>query len=372
MNGAPLLGSLLLAGAALTVASRVEAAILYTAPLDQVVAHSTHIALGQWDAASGCLTPARWYRGAHPAGAESCAAFQVWSPTSYVSDKLARVRERARRGDAQQCGEVSDRVVMFLEACDGRLHMTGLRPGDGFSAHASVRMLTSAGHVLRLEQVINPGGPEPVLAEKATWREFEPHLVELIAEHPYRPSSMERVLLVSAHRDAFFDALGGTLDWYQGDWPTDIPGWSSRVADAQAVAVAATRMAAWAASVPAADRAPALTALALLSTWTGPDGPGRTAPLEALDAVARSMSQAGVRAWARRWLHDAGCSAPRVHVVRLLGRYGAEAFEEALAALEARILKDPTNAGTSAAWALRELGYAPRAEAALQRATRER
>ncbi len=199
-----------------------DAGLIWTAPLDYVIARSTHVGLVRWDDQKGYQVE-KWYRGAWKG---KFAPHGTPSPISRaIRRKFFTGRLRRRRFD-----EPLRRMIVFLEAHDGRLHFTGLRRrGGGGSAHAAVRPVLADGSMVAFRQIMNPGGPMPTMAERPKLAEFEPYLEQLLEKHRYEAPPGAMPPIPKPSRAAFYEAIGDVLSWYQGGWPTQTPGWWGRM-----------------------------------------------------------------------------------------------------------------------------------------------
>jgi hypothetical protein len=271
--------------------------------------------------------------------------------------------------DGDESVRLGDRAIFFLEALDGRLHVTGHRRyGPDVSPHASIRHVTPNGRVVAYRQVMNPGAPMPVDAEAPTIDEFLPLLESVIGKHPYEPPTIRRPSIPPAYRAAFFTALGATIDWYEGDWRTSYPGFGSIVSEPKDVEAAAERLFAWAESVPKDARLPALEAILMLCTVIQGGGPDRTAVVALAHRLLPDVDPEAALAWILRDVRYGGYYTNREELGRLAQDLGPVPEEKTLAALEEVATESSGSLGTSAYWALKQLGQEERAEAALARA----
>ncbi len=350
------------------------AAVIATAPLEEVLAHASHVVLGTWLAEGGAsggpqLLVERWLRGEAPG-----TLVRVHGVPSPLLPWVSAERMPGAAGGLSPLSglpegdALSRRGVLFLEALDGRLHLAGMRRyGARFGAHASVRAITRLGHVVAWQQVINPGGPVPVMVDERTWAAFEPALLGAVRKHPYAPTGPSRPPVASAQREAFFEALGPALDWYQGGAPEDLPGWASSAGDPQGVRGRVARLVAWMDGVAGPERLPGLEALLMLSRPREVGQAERDAILEAAGARMLDVPREQVQEWLDREVEHGRHGVDRRALARLARRLGPEAYERVLERLEAWVERTEVNEGSDCWFVLRELGEGAQAEAAAAR-----
>ena len=372
-RGRILRGFALLATLVALAASRpASAGMISTATLEQVSAVSSHVGLFDWDPSKARFRVVRWLRGAWPDDHVT-----VLGLSSYVAHHLGRVGDAAppaRSAAPSRKPTLTGRVLLLLEELDGRLHHTGMRRYGGVgSAHAAARLVAADGTVWALRQIINPGGPMLTRDDADSEAELVERMQRVLAEHPYAPPGPVRPAVAPAHREAFFAALGAApIDWYQGGWRAELPGWSSSVGTAAQIAAAAAALAAWAKSVPESARLAGLDALLLLARRIQGPGPDVGPALRAAHELLPTVDAAAARRWIVGELESGGYYANRVAPARLAKDLGEEAYEAALRVLEGWVERTEVNEGTACWWALRELGHADRADAAAaRRAARE-
>lgn len=343
-----------------------DAALICTAPLETVIAHSTHVVLAEWIADSRRFHPKQWLRGAWPEG-----ELEVHGVPGSVRGPLASLGkpgfDPSRRVGRERV-RISSRVLLFLEACDGRLYLTGYRrTGHGFGAHASIRLFTKKGMPLRLEQIMNPGGPAPSPAEAGTEQDLLALVRTLLGRHPYVPPPADRPTIPPEHAPAFYEALGDVVDWYQGGWHSELAGWGGAVADRETTLATADRIEAWMDAVPGDVRIHGLDALMLMGRIVQ----GRGVPVpEVIDRVRARVAEVGpgiVEAWILREVEYGGYYANREAFGRLARDLGPVPYERVLRLLEAWVERTEVNTGTACWWALVDLGHRDRAEAAAAR-----
>ena len=364
--------ALIAALAVLSAARPSTAGIISTASLEQVSTISSHVGVFDWDPAKARFHVVRWLRGSWPDDDVT-----VWGLSSYVAHHLERVGAPASTPPTTalvRTPALTGRVLLLLEELDGRLYQTGMRRYGGVgSAHAAARFVAADGSVWSLRQIINPGGPMLTRDDATSEAELVERMRHVLAAHPYAPPGPARPAVPPAHREAFFAALGvAPIDWYQGDWRAELPGWGPSVGTAAQIAAAAAGLAAWANAVPKESRLAGLDALMLLAKLVqggGPDvGPALRAAHELLPTVDASAAQT----WILSELESGDYYANRVALARLAKDLGDKAYEAALRVLEGWVERTEVNEGTACWWALRELGHADRAEAAAaRRAARE-
>ncbi|MFO0931100.1 MAG: hypothetical protein U1E39_00160 [Planctomycetota bacterium] len=359
--------ALLAALATLSATRPASAGIIGTASLEQVSAVSSHVGLFDWDPAKAQFRVVRWLRGSWPEdhvavwGLSSTVAGHLDADTSLVPSK--------RPTSGFHTPTLTGRVLLWLEELDGRLYHTGMRRYGGVgSAHAAARFVAADGSIWALRQLINPGGP--MLARDAPKSEGElvEHVQRVLAEHPYAPPGPVRPAVAPAHREAFFAALGeAPIDWYQGNWRGEIPGWGASVGTAAQIATAAAALATWTRSVPVEARLVGLDALLLLARDVQGGGPDVRPALRAAHELLPTVDATAARRWIVAELESGGYYANRVALARLAKDLGEEAYEAALRVLEGWVERTEVNEGTASWWALRELGHADRADAAAAR-----
>ncbi|MBL9086491.1 MAG: hypothetical protein JNM10_05055 [Planctomycetia bacterium] len=368
LRGLALLATLV----ALSAPRPATAGMISTASLEQVSAVSSHVGLFDWDPSKARFRVVRWLRGTWPDDHVT-----VWGLSRYVADHLGRVGapdSTPRPAAASRKPTLTGRVLLLLEELDGRLYHTGMRRYGGVgSAHAAARFVAAGGSIWALRQIINPGGPMLTRDDVTSEAELVEHVQRLLVEHPYAPPGPARPGVAPPHREAFFAALGeAPIDWYQGGWRAELPGWSSSVGTAAQIAAAATALATWAKSVPEAARLAGLDALLLLARRIQGPGPDVGPALRAAHELLPSLDAAAARRWIVDELESGGYYANRVALARLAKDLGDEAYEAALRVLEGWVERTEVNEGTACFWALRELGHPDRADAAAaRRAARE-
>lgn len=343
-----------------------------TASLDEVAAQATHVALGTWDPHARRLRVERWLRGtwAQPqVDLHGLPTLEVFAPPPLRGIPVGRSRPSNAPEVTEQEAR-APRLLLFLEENAGRLHVCGHRRyGGGVWPHSSVRWIT-AGGVSAWHQIMNPGGVVRVRDQAAD----EPRLLAkaegVLAAHPYRPAPVVRAALPPGQQGGFLAIVDEVLDWYQGDWPAAVPGYSAQVPSDEAVSAAAERLVAWVEAAPAPARVHGLDALCLLlrkvqgRLWERPG-------VEALALrAARSTPPADVSEWLLAELQHGDSYADRAALARLARALNRTLYAQALARLEAWVEQTEVDVGTASWWALVELGEKPRAEDAVQRRRR--
>lgn len=358
--------------AALLSARPASAGIIFTASLEQVSAVSSHVGVFDWDASKSRFRVVRWLRGSWP---EDHVA--VWGLSSTVAGHLdadTTLVPPKRPTFGFHTPTLTGRVLLLLEELDGRLYHTGMRRRGGVgSAHAAARFVAADGSIWGLCQLINPGGPMLAPDDAKSEAELVDRTLRVLAEHPYAPPGPARPAVPPAHREAFFTALGkAPIDWYQGDWRGELPGWHSTVGTAAQIATAAEALTAWTNAVPKAAKLVGLDALLLLARKVQGGGPDVRPALRAAREVLPTVDAAAARRWILDELEWGGYYANRFALARLAKDLGEEAYEAALRVLEGWVERTEVNDGTACWWTLRELGHADRADAAAaRRAARE-
>lgn len=325
----------------------VLAALIYTAPLEEVVARSSHVALASWQAEAKRFRVERWYRGAWPAD-----RINVHGIPDFVG---------------RECRKVP-RVILFLEEVDGRLYLSGLRRyGKGSGAHASVRLVNDQGAVLAFSQRMNPGWPEPHPVSAKTLSEYEAVVKRALEAHPFQPQPGNRPALPPKYRDAFFEAVGGVFDWYQGRVPVEMPGWGRSKPRGDVLEAAAGRLAKWMESVPEEHRIHALDGMMILCRDVQGGGPDITPIFERVRSGVGKLDPEQAEAWILRELQFGDYYVNRVAFGLLAREVGPVTYERALVELEGWVERQAHNEGSDSWFALVRLGHRDRAEAAAAR-----
>lgn len=350
----------------LLLASPALAGIIHTAPLEEVVSRSSHVALVKWLPEEKRFRVERLYRGAWPD-----AQIELHGVPQLVMSLYRACLDKEIATDWHGGGDSRARLlphlVVFAEAVDGRLYLTGLRRyGTKFGAHASVRMLTDEGSVLRFFQVMNPGQPAPCRAEAATLEEFEKHLAGLLEKHPYQPQPGARPPLPLEHRERFFRAIGETFDWYQGRPHRDLEGWGVVRTDRAVLEATADRLEEWMDSVPKEHRIHGLDAMMILCRRVQGGGADTRAIQRRIYARLDGVDCAQAEAWVVRELRHGGYYINRVALGEAADRLGPGVWRMARTELEKSIERGGSN-GSSSYRALVRLGDRERADAALKR-----
>lgn len=363
LRGLALLATL----AALSATRPATAGLISTATLEQVSTVSSHVGVFDWDPAKARFHVVRWLRGSWPDDDVT-----VWGLSSYVAHHLGRVGAPAptpRAATSSRKPTLTGRVLLLLEELDGRLYHTGMRRyGEVGSAHAAARFVAADGSIWGLRQIVNPGGPTLARDDTKSEAELIEHVQRVLVERPYAPPGPTRPAVPPAHRAAFFAALGeAPIDWYQGGWRAELPGWGSSVGTPAQIAAAAAALTAWAKAVPEEARLAGLDALLLLARRIQGPGPDVGPALRAAHELLPTVDAAAAQTWVLGELESGGYYANRVALARLAKDLGAEAYEAALRVLEGWVERTEVNEGTSCWWVLHELGHADRADAAAAR-----
>ena len=346
---------------------RADAFPIGSSPLEEVVAASSHVALGAFDVDTKRFVVERWLRGDWPEPSIELQSVPAVLRSWMLGHEEVRRPFLRKKPEGQE--HLGRRAILFLEVLDGRLHVTGYRRyGPTVASHSSIRHVTAEGRILQYRQTMNPGGLDHVDAEADTLETFLLLLDGVMRTHPYTAPKIERSAIPPVHRATFFAALGDTIDWYEGDWPTTYPGAFGRISPPAEANAAAQRLYDWAMSVPHGARLPALEALAMLCTEIQGGGPDRTPiTLLAYRLLPQVDAEAALR-WILRDVRFGGYYTDRTGLAMLAGDLGPAAEEQVLAALDEVTSAETGSLGTSAYWALRSLGHEERAEAALARA----
>jgi hypothetical protein len=215
--------------------------------------------------------------------------------------------------------------------------------------------------------VINPGHPSPVAAEAGERKAFRALLEKLVRATPYTPRIGGRPPIAEAQRESFFTAVGGALDWYQGQRHEDLSGWSTGALRPADMAAAARRIAKWTDSAPVDQRVHGLDAMMQLCRIVQGGGPDTSAIEERIRVRLKDADPARTRAWILRELRLGDYYVKRAALGRLAREHGPETYEDALRALEEYVERTDSNEGAACWFALIELGHRDRAEAAAKR-----
>lgn len=317
--------SMLALTAGLGVVSAAHAGLVYTAPLPDVARQSSHVALVELDRDTKRFRVERWYRGKWPGsdveihGWPRYLVFRLLRPGTQSFDAY-----RWRGGEPEA---ITDRMFVFLEEHDGRLHFTGPRRyGGKVTRHSSVRLLTETGRPVALRQVVNPGSPVPAGAEEGTFERMEAYIRGLLAGRAYEAPPGGRPALREAHRVAFYAIVDPVIDGYAGDLRKDV--------DPDVAFDVVAKLDAWMDRVPRGERLHALDAMTILARSRPLIPGGAREILEHVALRLEDVDREAAVAWVLRELRHGGHPLDHGALTHLARRLGVS--EEAQRALEAR------------------------------------
>jgi hypothetical protein len=347
-----------------TSAGRAEPMPIHSASPENLAKLSSHVGVFDWMRETRRFRIVTWLRGTWPT-----AEIEVHGLSDLVAAHLSLAGEPTQLGlFGDDRVTLTGRVVLFLEALDGRLHHTGMRRYGGIGgAHASARFLTKEGPACVLLQLLNPGDPMLAPEGSKTEKALLENLSKVLAAHPYDPPGPPRPVVPEAHRAAFFAALRGTIDWYQGDWPTEIPGFAGSVAESKAITETANLLRTWMLAVKPKDRLAGLDALLLLARVVQGGGPDASRAIAVAHEMLPTLDALAAKDWILAELRHGDYYTNRTELARLAKVLGPTAYEAALGELEAWVERTEINEGTASWSALVRLGHQDRADAAKAR-----
>ena len=349
------LGVVALSGLLLFGIRPVEAGIVYTAPIEDVVPHASHIVRVDWPATDGAsFRVTKSLRGKLQPGAR----IVIRNLPPCVS-RLLPAEADLHSGWSRERTKVVG-AYMALYELDGRMYLVGRRPGHGVTAHSSVWLVGADERIFGFQQLINPGSPMPyalreparkgVATEAPPFRpaSFERHLAGLQERHPGAGPSLRPV--PPAHATAFLEMIDPAIDWYgRRTHDYDLP--------PQARIALAKKIAAYAETAPKAMAVHAFDAIGMLASTHGRIQAHERTCLDLLVALVRTHGMAPFRSLLLHELKE----GPYILTNREVLLAVARRTDKAVYDQGVRILVDlgtrvHHNEGVAAYWALKANG----------------